>query len=784
MPPSADSPGLKRKNVAVSGASVGILADALITQLHLSDDPENISSVTLPASALHKDTRMQPVADGRYGQVSTTHLPAQAGNVPSLFVKSISELLTGDQKATASKEMQLEALALRRLNCEYILSAIGIVPEGDSMQPQHLLLTMYKHGNMRDFLQAVALSENFSDSSLPGAFRVGMAVDGARGLEYLHSQNIVLKDVGSRSFLVGENYHVVVGDLGLPSRFGTEDYWTRNPKEGAAVPVRWLPPEVVAIVAKDPVAWVLPAPGTPIRRVLCEASDVWSFGVTMWEIGSFAELPYLKYGTQKVITSLKKGVALPLGEKANFPAQLMDPIRWCMSTTTTDRPTFTDLISHLVLLHESLLKENPKQAIQGRELPSVINSVQPMRSDDPSHQYESVNYAALNSTSLSLADVPSKKKKWRSLAKSPKTTPKLKKKGLKASKGEATRAECPSPKSPRVGAPPSPKPPPRFDPTSGGSSAASTPSTSLIEGTNVNAHSFVNDDILDALVATLDASNANAFTDTVVKSIPRSMSSDPDSAVSSPGVPDGIRSASDSLLSGNASPTVFSPSADTDAALLQSISGAYTKTIDAAEKAAGPGLMQVANSTTEAKRRSALGPPPGYNAAPTYEEPVANNPDYMSAANAMADRQTTDGDGDGQYGVVLTADGRVVDMSTVAAQGDGNNYNPYAVGSVGPPVEDNYTTVTNASVNQQALNEARSKNEKHTAEIKARRKQAGSNTSSLLSDLVLPKDPLAEEDAYTQVVNDQVNESALEIARGLHELKKEHRQASSHLSVS
>lgn len=61
-------------------------------------------------------------------------------------------------------------------------------------------------------------------------------------------------------------------------------------------------------------------------------------------------------------------------------------------------------------------------------------------------------------------------------------------------------------------------------------------------------------------------------------------------------------------------------------------------------------------------------------------------------------------------------------------------------------------------VNQQALSEARNRNVQHVAEIKARRKQGGAHVSgtSMLSDLDLPKDPLAEEDAYTQVVNDEV----------------------------
>lgn len=118
---------------------------------------------------------MQAVADGRYGLVSSTHASGKVSSTPIMFVKSISEQLTGEQKATASKEMQLEALALRKLNSEYVMSAIGIVPEGDTMQPHHLLLTMYKHGNMRDFLQAIALSDSFSDATLPGAFRVSLS---------------------------------------------------------------------------------------------------------------------------------------------------------------------------------------------------------------------------------------------------------------------------------------------------------------------------------------------------------------------------------------------------------------------------------------------------------------------------------------------------------------------------------------------------------------------------------------------------------------------------------
>src|SRR5262245_48708312 len=90
-------------------------------------------------------------------------------------------------------------------------------------------------------------------------------------MEHLAKHKIVHRDLATRNVLLKRYSHIEVSDFGLSALLEGD---TRSPQK---IPFRWVPLECLTDLS---------------AKLYCEASDVWAFGVTCWEILTFAELPY------------------------------------------------------------------------------------------------------------------------------------------------------------------------------------------------------------------------------------------------------------------------------------------------------------------------------------------------------------------------------------------------------------------------------------------------------------------------------------------------------------
>lgn len=114
------------------------------------------------------------------------------------------------------------------------------------------------------------------------------------GMEYLASHSYIHKDLAARNILVGEQLHVKISDLGLSREIYSSDYFCIQPK--TLLPIRWMPPEAITY------------------GKFTTDSDIWSFGVVLWEIFSYGLQPYYGFSNQEVMEMVRKRQLLPCPE--------------------------------------------------------------------------------------------------------------------------------------------------------------------------------------------------------------------------------------------------------------------------------------------------------------------------------------------------------------------------------------------------------------------------------------------------------------------------------------
>mmetsp|Transcript_31249 Transcript_31249/g.93787 ORF Transcript_31249/g.93787 Transcript_31249/m.93787 type:complete len:1028 (+) Transcript_31249:231-3314(+) len=492
----------------------GILVEGIRSSLRVpeTDDARNQFSI-----GLLNDVKETFVCEGIYGPVSSgvvQGLPNSGGAIVGVTIKRISEHLNGPARQRAVADMLAEARALAMVASPFVLELIG-VGVTDHDEPECVLLRQYEQADLQTYLRR---HRGVPDEGRPHGIvvhrRAQMAVDAVRAMEHLGRLGVVLRDVGARSFLVDRGGAVVVGDLGDARREQRSDYWVKNPKvDRLAVPLRWLAPEVLTIVAKDPAQWGKPGP--VLRRLTTAEADVWSFGVTLWELCTCGAVPYGQTTEAKIITMAKKGT-LQLSGCGDFPRPMEDIVALCTSADRAARPTFAVVERHLLELKQSA-DESPAAPAPPRRgqlagaagsPKSILRKASTAPGNPRATARDSPRFARFNTDSAAANGGGG----------SPTTSPMMPQRI--AILGDGSPGASPRPQHRGSDAP---KPPPRFTREATSPDAGRRPTVDTIAGTEVNAHDFIDDRMLDALVESMDSFAAGAPVNEVL------LQSDPES---------------------------------------------------------------------------------------------------------------------------------------------------------------------------------------------------------------------------------------------------------------
>ncbi|KAI3377859.1 hypothetical protein L3Q82_008994, partial [Scortum barcoo] len=218
------------------------------------------------------------IGRGNFGEVYSGSL--RSDNTP-VAVKSCKENLAPEHKS----KFLMEARILKQYDHPNIVKLIGVCTQ---KQPIYIIMELVQGGDFLSFLRRE--SHNLRPKTL-----VKMTENVASGMEYLESKKCIHRDLAARNCLVAEQNVVKISDFGMSRQQDDGVYST----EGGLrqIPVKWTAPEALYYGAPQ-----LPLPSS---RYTTE-SDVWSFGVLLWETFSMGMTPYTSMTNQQTQDEVKK----------------------------------------------------------------------------------------------------------------------------------------------------------------------------------------------------------------------------------------------------------------------------------------------------------------------------------------------------------------------------------------------------------------------------------------------------------------------------------------------
>uniref|UniRef100_A0A672JD35 Tyrosine-protein kinase receptor n=1 Tax=Salarias fasciatus TaxID=181472 RepID=A0A672JD35_SALFA len=253
-----------------------------------------------------------------------------------------------DPTLAARKDFQREAELLTNLQHEHIVKFYGVCVDGD---PLIMVFEYMKHGDLNKFLRAHGPDAMIlvdgqplqTNGELGLSQMLHIASQIAAGMIYLASQHFVHRDLATRNCLVGNGLLVKIGDFGMSRDIYSTDYyrvgalipvtsscvWTQVGGH-TMLPIRWMPPESI------------------MYRKFTTESDVWSFGVILWEIFTYGKQPWFQLANNEVIECITQGRVL---ERPRLcPKEIYDMMLGCWQREPQQRLNIKDIQKMLFTL--------------------------------------------------------------------------------------------------------------------------------------------------------------------------------------------------------------------------------------------------------------------------------------------------------------------------------------------------------------------------------------------------------------------------------------------------
>eukprot|EP00040_Diaphanoeca_grandis_P023518 m.128105 g.128105 ORF g.128105 m.128105 type:complete len:599 (-) comp29314_c0_seq1:618-2414(-) len=274
-------------------------AHAIVISKHLDDAWE------LP----RKDIKLgKMLGAGNYGEVYKASYAREKDKMV-VAVKTVKEDSMGIE------EFMREAQVMKQMKHPNLVRLIGVC---SAELPMYIVTEMVPHGDLLSYLRKQTSAKEINTKA-----KLYISSQVADGMSYLENKNVIHRDLAARNCLVADDLVIKIADFGMGRVI--DDLYTA--KTGSKMPVKWSAPESLCYNA------------------FSSASDVWSFGILLWEVVTLGNNPYPDIESKDVLNKLESDYRMP--EPSNCPMGMYSEMKSCWMMRAEDRPSFKQLAENL-----------------------------------------------------------------------------------------------------------------------------------------------------------------------------------------------------------------------------------------------------------------------------------------------------------------------------------------------------------------------------------------------------------------------------------------------------
>ncbi|XP_044753291.1 ALK tyrosine kinase receptor isoform X2 [Coccinella septempunctata] len=309
---------------------------------------------------------VKALGQGAFGEVYQgfyRQRPCDAVEMP-VAVKTLPEMSTSQ----AEMDFLMEALIMSKFNHANIVHFIGVCFD---KHPRFIVLELLAGGDLKNFLRE-SRPKAERGSSLTMNDLILISIDVCKGCRYLEENRFIHRDLAARNCLLttkGPGRVVKIADFGMARDVYRSDYYRKGGK--AMLPIKWMPPEAF------------------LDGIFSSKTDVWSYGVLLWEIMSMGYMPYTGCANREVMQLVTSGGRLD--PPANCPGPIYGLMTQCWHPTPEQRPTFATILERLGYCAQD---------------PDVMNAPLPVFHRPPSAERDSTVMRPMNSDDNCLQIIP------------------------------------------------------------------------------------------------------------------------------------------------------------------------------------------------------------------------------------------------------------------------------------------------------------------------------------------------------------------------------------------
>lgn len=273
------------------------------------------------------------IGEGNFGEVHRAFYSAR-GETP---IQVAIKLLKHNSKKKEEEEFAMEAEMMSQFNHTNVTNLLGVV---FTSKPCLVILEFIEHGDLK-VLFDIALPkkpDGLDPLFIPNSSEfIVLIAQIAAGMAHIASKNVVHRDLACRNCLLAANNIVKVADMGLARKTDEQDAYTSTATR--ALPLKWMAPEAISMAK------------------FSEASDVWGFGIVVWEVYTLCHVPWKGTVNKLLFNAIEAGKRPPKPDRV--PYDIWTIVKRCWHADPKQRPAFKEMKLLLTEIAKHTVRDRP-----------------------------------------------------------------------------------------------------------------------------------------------------------------------------------------------------------------------------------------------------------------------------------------------------------------------------------------------------------------------------------------------------------------------------------------